>query len=252
MPSTPPENSYFLKPGDVVNIGVDLPDMTFVDDLATVILSDKGELVLQLCGGGIPQQLSIPSGAKILISKGEGPSLFQCTTRLVHADTHGTMRLELPQRVVVNERREYMRVDVAVPVEYFLPQTQSMAKVIAEWESAKELKGTCHEQAEQFRPEQKSSVNISGSGLRFKTNDYLAHGTLLHLKIGIPGEKPQHIHAVGSIIRTDELTSELNSEKQYSTSMTFRMMENNDRQKLTRHILDEQRKTVMQYSKSPF
>jgi len=207
---------------------------------------------LQLCGGGIPQQLSIPSGAKILISIGKGSSLFQCTTRLVHVDAHGTMRIELPQRVFVNERRAHMRVDVAVPVDYFLPQTQSMAKVIAEWESAKELKGTCHEQTEQFLPEQKCSVNISGSGLRFRTNDYLAHGTLLHLKIGIPGEKPAHIHAVGSIIRTHELPTEMNSEKQYSTSMTFRMMENNDRRKLTRHILDEQRKTVMQYSENPF
>jgi hypothetical protein len=247
MTSTPPENSCQLKPGDVVNIGIDLPDMTFVEDLATVIFAEDDELMLQLCGGEIPQHMTITPGANLLISKGEGQTLFQCTTRLIYVDEKGTMRIKLPQQVVVSERRSCMRVDLAVPVNYFLPQNQNMAKVIAEWESAKELKGTCHEEAEQFLPEHKSSVNLSGSGLRFKTKDCLSPGTLLHLKIGISGEKPEHIHAVGSIIRTHELPTEMNREKQYSIAMTFRMMENNDRQKLTRHILDEQRKTVLKY-----
>jgi hypothetical protein len=250
MPLTPLEDNYFLKPGDVVNIGVDLPDMTFVEDLATVIRTEDGELVLQLFGYGFPQHMPINPGAKILISKGEGQTLFQCTARLKHVDAKRTLHIELPQRVVVNERRAYMRVDAALPVNFFLPQNQNMARVIAEWESAKELKGTCHEEAEQFLPEQKSIVNLSGSGLRFKTDDYLSPGTLLHLKIGIPGEKPEHIHAVGSIVRTRELPTEKESEKKYATSMTFRMMENSDRQKLTRHILAEQRKTVMQYSEN--
>jgi len=248
MTSTPPKNSNFLKSGDIVNVGVDLPDMTFVVDLATVIHAEEGELVLQLCGGGLPEHMTLSLGSSILISKGEGQSLIQFTARLKHADGKGLLRIELPQRVVVSERRECMRVDMSVPVNYFLPQSQNMARVIAEWESTKELKGTCHEEAGQFPAEYKSSVNISGSGLRFKTNDRLDSGTLLHLKIGIPGEIPVHIHAVGSIVRADELPAENSSEKIYSTSMTFRMMENNDRQKLTRHILDEQRKTVMQYS----
>lgn len=248
MTSTPPENSNLLKSGDVVNVGVNLPDMTFVVDLATVILSEEGEIVLQLCEGGQLEYLPVTPGSSILISKGEGQSIVQFTTRLKHADGKGLLRIELPKQVVVNERRECMRVDMSVPVNYFLPQNQNMARVIAEWESAKELKGTCHEEAAQFPAGYKSSVNISGSGLRFKTNDRLDCGTLLHLKIGIPGENPVHIHAVGSIVRADELPAENSIEKIYSTSMTFRMMENNDRQKLTRHILDEQRKTVMQYS----
>jgi len=248
MPLTPLNNSNFLKSGDVVNIGVDLPDMTFIEDLATVILSEGEELELQLCGDSFTQHMPITQGANILISKGEGQSLFQCTTRLIHINENGLLRIELPKRVVVNERREHMRVDMSVPLNYFLPQSQNMAKVIAEWENAKEYKGTCHEEAEQFSGDYKSSINLSGSGLRFKTSDCLPCGTLLHLKIGIPGAKPVHIHAVGSIVRSDELPAERQSDKQYSTSMSFRMMENIDRHMLTRHILDEQRKTVMQYS----
>jgi len=86
--------------------------------------------------------------------------------------------------------------------------------------------------------------------MSIKTQDCLAPGTLLYLKIGLPGEKPEHIHAVGSIIRTRELAGEMESERYYATSMTFRMIESSDRQKLTRHILDEQRKTVQRYSET--
>jgi Family of unknown function (DUF5634) N-terminal domain/PilZ domain len=249
MPLTPSEHTT-LKPGDVVNIGIDLPDMTFVEDLATIIRIEDREFVLQLCGGGLPRHMQITSGATILISKGEGQELLQCTARLINVDAHGTLRIELPKRVVVNERRAYMRVDVSLPIHYFLPQNQNMANVISEWENSKELRGTCHEGVSQIPAGGNSTVNLSGSGLSIKTYDRLAPGTLLHLKIGLPGDNPEHIHIVGSIIRTSELSAEPDREKQYATSMAFRKIENSDRQKLTRHILDEQRKTVLQYNET--
>lgn len=245
MPLTPPENDYFLKSGDVVNIGIDLPDMTFAEDVATVISSENEGLVLQLCGDGFPQHLPMIAGAKILISKGEGRTLFQCTARLKSADATGTLRIEIPRRVIVTERREYMRLDVAVPVNYHLPQSQNMANVIAEWEKAKECNGKCHEEADELLDGQKGPVNLSGSGLRFKIRECLAPGTLLHLKITLPEEKPKHIHAIGSIIRTKELRTEMNHVDGHSTAVAFRMIENSDRRRLIRHILDEQRKRLV-------
>lgn len=248
MPLTPPENECFLKPGDVVNIGIDLPDMTFAEDVATVISSANEELILQLGGGGFPRHLPITSGSKVLISRGEGRSLFQCTARLKNVGEAGRLKIESPQRVVVTERREYMRLDVAVPVNYYLPQSQNMAKVIAEWEKAKECAGKCHEDVDSLLAGQKCTVNLSGSGLRFKISDCLSYGTLLHLKIALPDEKPNHIHAIGSIIRTKELLAEKNHVEYHSTSMAFRMIDGSDRHRLIRHILEEQRKRIMQPS----
>lgn len=245
MPLTPPENDYFLTPGDVVNIGIDLPDMTFAEDVATVISSENEGLVLQLCGDGFPKHLPMIAGAKILISKGEGRTLFQCTARLKSAAAPGTLRIEIPRRVIVTERREYMRLDVAVPVNYHLPQSQNMANVIAEWEKAKECNGKCHEEADALLDGQKSPVNLSGSGLRFNIREWLASGTLLHLKITLPDEKPHHIHAIGSIIRTKELPTEMNNGGYHSTAVAFRMIESSDRHRLIRHILDEQRKRLV-------
>lgn len=245
MPLSPPENDYFLKPGDVVNIGIDLPDMTFAEDVATVISSENEGLELQLYGDGSPKHRPMIAGAKILISKGEGRTLIQCTARLKSADALGTLRIEIPKRVIVTERREYMRLDVAVPVNYHLPQSQNMANVIAEWEKAKECIGKRHEEADAFLAGDKSPVNLSGSGLRFKIRERLAYGTLLHLKITLPDEKPHHIHAIGSIIRTKELQTDMGHVEGHSTAVAFRMIESSDRHRLIRHILDEQRKRLV-------
>jgi hypothetical protein len=246
MPLSPPENDYFLKTGDVVNIGIDLPDMTFTENVATVTGSEHGEIALQLCGDGFPQHMPIIAGSKVLISKGAGRTLFQCVSQLKSAEAKGSIRIDPPRRVVVCERREYMRMDVAVPVSYYLPQSQNMAKVIEEWENAKECNGGCHEETKSLPADQNCPVNLSGSGLRFKIRECLSYGTLLHLKIALPGEKPHHIHAVGSIIRTNkELPSEMNHVEYHSTAMSFRMIDNSDRQKLIRHILEEQRKSLV-------
>lgn len=246
MPATPPENDYFLKLGDIVIIGVDLPDMTFARDEATVVCADDGEILLQLSGGVFPQHLPIASGSKVLISKGEGRDLIQCTARLRNADAKGALKIELPKRVVLNERREYVRVDIPVPINYSLPQSQSLVEAIAEWERTKDCSLTDPAEAEQFLSTHKRIVNISGSGLRFRTQDNFSCGTLLHLKIGLPGNIPEHIHAIGSVVRSHMLPQEMNRGEQFSTAVSFRVIENSDRHRLTRHILEEQRKTVMQ------
>ncbi len=244
MPVSPPENDCSLKTGNVVIVGLDLPDMTFAEDVATVICVDNGEVKLQLCGSGLQEKVNILAGARVLIAKGEGPTRFQCTAMLKNAGEKGVLTIDLPKKVVVSERRKHMRIDVAVPVNYYLPRSQNLAQVIAEWESAKECNGSCGERAGLNPAEPKNRVNLSGGGLRVNIPDRFSCGTLLHLKIALPGEKHNHIHAVGSIVRTKELPSESTQVEYYSTSMSFRVIENSDRHKLARHILEEQRNRV--------
>lgn len=246
MPEQPSEYAAFLRPGSIVNIGVDLPDKTFAEDVATVICSDKGEIRLQLCGSGFPRHLPIISGSKILISKGEGRTLYHCTTQLKDAGSEGALRIELPRKVVVSERCEQTREDVTVPVNYYLPNSQNMGRVISEWESLKGCQGACIDEAAPILAGRKSRVNFSGSGLRFKISDCLSYGTILHLNIELPGTHQEHIHAIGSIVRTKELLEERNHVEYYSTSMSFKMIASSDRQKLIRHILAEQHRGLLE------
>jgi hypothetical protein len=244
MPDYPPENASFLRNGDIVNIGIDLPDKTFVEDVATVVTKADGGILLHLCGSGFPEHLPIRAGSRVLITRGEGRSLFHSIALLKDSPLKRTLSIEFPQSVTVSDRREYMRMDVMVPVRYYMPKSQDMGRVISEWEMLKNCQGECIEGFSQFMQSRESRVNLSGSGLRFKIGDCLSYGTLLHLKIKIPNETPDHIHAVGAIVRTKELIPEMDHVEYYSSSMSFRMIENSDRLKLLEHILKEQRRNI--------
>jgi hypothetical protein len=240
MPVSPSEYEAFLRPGDVVNVGIDLPDKTFAEDLAIVVAGKAGEIMLQLCGSGFPSHLHIIGGSRVLITRGEGKTIFHCTAHLKEAAANGFLRIELPEKVVVRDRREYMRVDVMLPVNYYLPPNQNMGRVIAEWERMRGCTGECAVDSPALFKNGNSRVNLSGSGLRFKIRDCLSYGTLLHLNIGLPGRSPEHVHAVGAIIRTKELVPEMAHIEYYSTSMAFRMIESSDRLKLMQYILTSQ------------
>lgn len=244
MPLPSSDNDFSPRTGDIVTIGIDLPDMTFAEAMATVVGSDGEEISLELGGEGFSPQPQLSVGLKVLISKGEGQTLYQGVSRLKRLETARIVIIDPPKRVVVRERREYMRMDVTVPVKYSLPQSQNMADVIAEWERSKECNSGCPE-GEALLAGRKQLVNLSGSGLCFTMGDCFPPGTLLHVKIALPGEKPDHVKLVGAIVRTKKLSPENSPGALHSTALSFRMITGSDRQKLVRHILNEQRKNLM-------
>lgn len=233
----------FLRPGDTVSVGIDLPDRSFAEDQATVIASDRGEILLNLCGKGFPPHMQVDGGTRVVITRAEGRNFYHCTAQLKEKSDSSSLKVEFPERVTVRERREYSRSDVMMQIHYAYPSGQEMGLVIDEWEGLRDCSGGC---MSGFRPvgSINSRVNLSGSGLRFKIKECLSYGTLLHLNIEIPGDAVGHIHAVGSIIRTKELLPEMNRLEYYSTAMSLKMIESGDRQKLLRHIMDEQRKAI--------
>lgn len=233
----------FLRPGELVSVGVDLPDRSFAEDQATVVASDRDEILLNLCGKGFPAHMQVNGGARVVITRAEGRSFYHCTAQLKEDLTSSSLKVELPERVTVTERREYSRSDVIMQIHYAYPSSQEMGLVIDEWEELRNCSGDC---PNGFLPigSIDSRVNLSGSGLRFKIKECLSYGTLLHLNIEIPGDAAGHIHAVGSIIRTKELLPEMNRLEYYSTAMSLKMIESGDRQKLLHHIMNEQRKAV--------
>jgi len=242
MPVTPSEYASFLRPGDVVNIGIDLPQKSFAEDLATVAAVESCGIMLRLCGNGFPPHLPIPGGAKTVITKVAGKTLFHCAARLQAPVSDGTVRIGLPEKVLVRERREYLREDVLIPLNYSLPENQNLGLVIAGWESMRGCGAECAAEGAAEPKRGDSRVNLGGSGLRFKIRDCLSYGTLLHLHIRLPGDAAAHIHAVGSIVRTKELVPEMAHNEYYSTAMALRMVESSDRLRLMKYITAAQHK----------
>ncbi|HZV82998.1 MAG TPA: PilZ domain-containing protein, partial [Geobacteraceae bacterium] len=162
--------------------------------------------------------------------------------------------LELEGKIHVNERREYARADVNIRLIYSLPSSQEMGRIMNEWEELKKCPGNCLKvdippcRSDCRGKALKSTLtraNLSGNGLRFKIRDCLSYGTLLHLKIAIPDDGPDHIHAVGSIVRTRELLPSMEQHDYYSTSVAFRIIDSPDRNKLMEYVLKEQRRAIL-------
>ena len=243
MPASPSEYEPFLRPGDVVTVGIDLPQKTFAEDFATVVDGAAGGIALQLCSNGFPAHLTIAGGTKTVLARVEGKTLFHCTSRLLAPVSNGKVRMALPEKVIVRERREYLKEDVIIPVSYYLPEIQNMGKVIARWSGLRGCREECLAETAAEIKRGDIRVNLGGSGLRLKLRECLSYGTLLHLHIVLPGAEPEHIHAIGSIIRTKELLPEMDHIEYYSTSMAFRMIESSDRLKLMHYIFAAQHKS---------
>ena len=250
MTELPSKYRKFFRPGDTLCLGIHSTDKGFAEDSATVILVDDQEMRVELCGKGFPPHLEIFPGTKAVITKGEGRTVFQCRTVLKEVVAERCVKLQFFENPEIKESLEYVCKDVAMHVNYELPASQDMGRILNEWEELKKCSDRCQASSSTFAGNTTNSmsysrVNLSGSSLRFKINDCLSYGTLLHLNIVIPGEQDEHIHAIGSIVRTKELLPELQHNEYYSTSMSFRMIDSHDRKKLMKYVLDEQRKAIL-------
>jgi len=252
MTEMPSKNRVFFNSGDLLNLGIHLPDRGFAEDVATVIFVDCNDITVELCGSGFPPHLEISPGTKGIITKREGRVIYQCRTVLKEAVRDRLVKLQLDEEPEIQERREYARNDVMVRVHYDLPTSQDLGEVLDEWVRLKNCPDRCLEKHSAavgkdlvVNGKEHSRVNLSGSGLRFKINDCLSYGTLLHLYIFFPGENDEHIHAIGAIVRTKELLQDMQHGEHsayYSTSMSFRMIDRHDRNRLMQYIFSEQRK----------
>jgi hypothetical protein len=253
MTDSTPEYQTYFRPGDLVSIGLHLADKTFAEDSAMVISLDHSTMQLELCGNGFPPHLVIPAGTRGVLTRLQGRTVYSCNSILKAPASGRLMSLELVEKTLVRERREYARADVNVRVCYSLPVSQEMGRIMREWEELKKCPDRClgteprhcrNDCTGKELQDNLTRVNLSGNGLRFKIRDCLSYGTLLHLKIAIHDDRKDHIHAVGSIVRTRELLPCMEQNAYYSTSMAFRVIDSHDRKKLLEYLLAEQRRAI--------
>ncbi len=252
MTEIPSKYSKFFRPGDFLTLGIHLPDRGFAEDAAKVVLSDDNGMLLKLCSRGFPPALQISSGTRGVVTRSEGRIVYYCRTVLMKEVKDRYVKLHLVEAPQIKERRQYARKDVEIFMQYSLPTSQNMRQVLEEWEELKSC-SDCYSESESVTAWNQDSarggsltrVNLSGSGLRFKISDCLSYGTLLHLRVGIPGEKGEHAHAIGAIVRTRDLLTEMEQIQYYSTSMSFRMIDSHDRKRVLEYVLDAQRKAIL-------
>ncbi|KAF0219382.1 MAG: type IV pilus assembly [Geobacteraceae bacterium] len=244
---------YFLVDHQV-NIGVQLTDNKFYEDTAAIKFIQGDRLQLELYGDGLSHGVVTEAGAQVVITSKEAWALCRCHAVLEKEVIGKEMDLRLISQVDVQQRREYFRLDVCIPILYSIPEDQQLRGVYEEWNGKKLASGLipspamipCNEgfkvidwnNGDEIKP---CNANLSGGGLRFKMKDSLTPGTLVHLAIFLPLVPARVIYAVGAVVRANEIRLTWDKHSSYSTGIEFKFIDEKDRETIISYIFNEQR-----------
>jgi c-di-GMP-binding flagellar brake protein YcgR len=94
--------------------------------------------------------------------------------------------------------------------------------------------------------EDKKSVNISASGIRFTVNTPAKTGDLMKIKLLLPTYPPVAVFAYGAVKRVKELDNDT-----YEISLEYLNMNDSVRKEIIQYTLSYQRETIKKFKESP-
>ncbi len=141
---------------------------------------------------------------------------FETTILEVSGVSRLNIVITLPDKVNRTQRRNYVRIDVRLPLEYY------------------RLKDGL---ATNFTNYQTTTKDISGGGLRFTSDFLIALGTELETIIDIPGQGK--INAIAQVVRC--IPTGRGNVVKYSIGVEFTLIEKKDRERIIRYLFEHQR-----------
>ena len=246
-----------FPPDTVVVIGVQVAD-SFLEVGATIRDTAGDVIRLDIDGSGLSEAEYGPSGAGMVITANEEWCICRCRAEL--AGIEGTeLRARLYGPVEVQQRREFFRWDVSVPVLYSIPENQQLSVVKEDWGKVKATRRVTpppvirqtREGFKAYRGRKRKSVNpvrvnLSGNGIRLPTADELLPGTLASLEIYLPLIPARVIIAVGAVIRSVPLQLTHRTTFPFLTAFRFEFIDERDRDTIISYLFMEQRNLLRQ------
>jgi hypothetical protein len=244
---------YFAA-GQQAKIVVKLGKERFLDRNAEITSVDREHVVLEILGDGLPEkEMAKEAGARVAFSAASGWGLFRCNAFIERVITSKELYIRLDGDVIEQQRREYFRLDVDVPLLYTVPEDQHSVSVTATW-NEKRMKYLSREPVmspygngykvikwlggDDLLPQ---SINLSGGGLRIKTKEYIGPVTMVLVDIFLPLAPTRIIAAVAEAVRCKEI--QLNWEKgtSFNTAFKFVKIDEKDRETIITYVFGEQR-----------
>ena len=250
------KNNYekYFAAGQQVRILIRLSDDRFIDRNAEITSIDKELVLLEILGDGVPEkELSKVGGARVTFSVSSGWGLCRCNASLEKVITAKELSIRLAGEVIEQQRREYFRLDIDVPIIYTVPVDQHHVSVTAKWnESRKKYQyaepvmfpyGEGYKVAKWLGGDDllPQNANLSGGGLRIKTLEYIEPLTMVLVDIFLPIAPSRVITTIADVVRCNEV--QLNWEKgtRFNTAMKFVKIDEKDRETIISFIFGEQR-----------
>lgn len=250
----------YVNPGDQATVGIRLADHTFYEGGVVVLQVNREELVLELLGE-LPAAANIESGALAMLTKKDSLALCRCHTLLTAPIAEGILHCRVIDEVEIHQRREFFRLDVAIPFRWHVPDDQRLSSAIDYWSQCRvsieagdipRLALTAdggfrvlNWHGTSLEPQQ---INLSGGGIRCRLPAQLAIGTLVNLEIFLPLTPGRVIHSVGIVVRSNELITAVQPGESFLTGLRFVHLAEDDRETIISFIFNEQRQQLRAYA----
>lgn len=252
------EISRYVNPGDLATVGIRLADHTFYEGGVTVQEISGEELVLELLGD-FPAAAAFKLDAGGMLIKKDSLALCRCHLVVTGPLVDGLLPCRVVDEVEVHQRREFFRLDVAIPFRWHVPDDQRLSSAIDYWSYSRvsiepgELPRLAMTAEGGFRvlnwrgvslePQQ---INLSGGGIRCLLTSPLTIGTLINLELFLPLTPGRVIHSVGVVVRSSELV--ISQQATFLTGIHFEHLADTDRETIISFIFNEQRQQLRAFA----
>jgi len=236
-------------------------------DINAEISSITGDFVLlEILGDGIPEkELAGKKGSRVSFSGISETGICKCNALLEQTSGPKQISLRLVGDVDEQQRREYFRLDVFLPLLYIIPEQQHNKAVTDMWRARRENtlslpapkmfpsgSGYCVIEWQENEDILPQSINLSGGGFRFRNHQFAAPGTRMLVDLFLPVAPTRVISTLAEVIRCNEIALRLEKGTCFSTAMRFLEIDENDRETLISFLFMEQRKGLMEIREKSF
>lgn len=248
------EYARHFQEGARVRVGVPLAEGGAFQEWGVVRSLESDLLELDLSRDFLPLQASLRLGGIINLGLLSNEGVRHCKGMVAGEIASHRMLLRLIEQVTLFEPREFFRQDVYLPLNFRLPPNQSAGEIRERWRQrlwAKEFaaqspepgeKGELYALREEIRSrlEDKKAAapvaaNMSGGGVRLNISDRLRPGMLIELTIYLP-DPERVLEMVGEVVQVRPLPDGV----RFSTALSFRFIDEGDRDRLIGYISTQQ------------
>lgn len=261
-----------------MKIGVRIPmaaDAGLFNDWARIHEVDEDLVVMQLSRDYFPEGVLLHVGQIIELKGGNTETGYSCRGIVVSEGEASNLLVRLTGEVVTDELREFYRIDVFLPIKYYVSPEQRPKELEKEWKARREqrlaeemlrkqkqwesrlatINAELPHERHQEQPDDGAdsswdtiiplAANISGGGMRIIAHQEVEIGQYLLLEILVPSLR-RIVDAVGRVVFISRNHAASTDRDSYNIALKFVFIDERDRDAIVNHIASIQLQRLRQ------
>jgi hypothetical protein len=245
----------YFRIEDQAKMFIRLNGKNSIDNYAEISEIKDDRVWLEVLGDGVRvHELADKIGTEVSLSGSSGWGLYRCNALLEEVTGNKKICVRLVGEVDEQQRREYFRLDVEVPVVYTLPTENNKTAVTEQWILKKDQHLSLPEPI--MLPHENGykvvkwlggntllpqKVNLSGGGVRMKTDEFIERGRRILVDIFLPLAPPCMVSTVAEVVRCNEMRLNWEKGAYFTTALRFINIDEKDCEAIISFVFSEQR-----------